>query len=442
MTLLKFNEDTHIFLTGTIAFLLPVYPPILAPIIVLLTINWLSAPKLMTQGFKNIFNNPSLILIMLLYVLYLVGMLYSDNTKFGHETIETKLSFIIFPLVFSSYTEICKENINKYLKLFIYGSIVNALICFIWATYSYLKPVYYFLDGIGYDLGANYFYYTQLSLFLHPSYIAMYSVFALISLVYLVSKGELKLNWKWAVAIFLLVVFILLLSSKAGWISLVLFFVYFFRWLMIKKRTVFALLIIGFLIGLFSILNIYLTPSFSARIPHLTVITTTLKGLNYENKKTETNSDGSRSRILVWKAATEIIKNNFWVGVGTGDAKDKMMEKYIEKGMTYEYENKLNSHNQYLNTFIALGVVGFIALFLCFVVPFYFSYKEKIILFAAFIIIVGVNFLFESMLESQAGVIFYAFFYSLLCFQIKNDSGTSKAEFINRNSPIQNPKST
>ncbi len=416
MTLLKFNERTHIFLTGAIAFLLPAYPPILAPVIVLLTINWLSAPKLMMPGLKNILHNPALLLMILLYFLYLAGMLYSDNIKFGYETIETKLSFLIFPLVLSPYVQICKDNLNKYLKLFIYGAIVNAVVCFVWATYSYFKPVYFILDGIAYDIGTNNFYYNQLSLFMHPSYIAMYSVFALMSLVHLVNAGELKLNWKWIAAIFLLIVFILLLSSKAGWISLFLFVLYFCRRLVIKKRTIFALLMVGFLIGLFSLLNIYFTPRFSSRIPQLSVISETLRESNDKNKKTETSIDGSRSRILVWKAAVEIIKNNFWIGVGTGDAKDKMLEKYIEKEMTYEYKYKLNSHNQYLNTFIAIGVVGFTTLVLCFMVPFYFAYKEKTFLFVAFIIIVGLNFLFESMLETQAGVIFYAFFNSLLCF--------------------------
>jgi len=360
-------------------------------------------------------------------------MLYTDNAKIGNETIETKMSFFIFPLIFSSYAQTCKNNLNKYLKLFIYGSIVSAITCFAWATYCFFKPVYVVLYGIPYDLGASYFYYTQLSVFLHPSYIAMYSVFALIALFHLVETGELKFNWKWLAAMVLLVLFILLLSSKAGWIGMFLFFLYFLRWLIIKKQTLKALLMVVLLMAVFYFLNIYFTPRFSTRIPQLSVITQTIKGTNDENKKITSSTDGTGSRILVWKAATEIIKNNFWLGVGTGDAKDKMLEKYKEKGMISEYENKLNSHNQFLNTFIALGIVGFTVLLLCFVLPFYFSYREKQFIFAAFIIITGINFLVESMLETQAGVIFYAFFYTLLSFNLPN---------LNSNSLTQNQKTT
>jgi O-antigen ligase len=432
MLLLKYNERIHIFLIGAIAFLLPAYPRILAPVIVLLAVNWLCAPKLVVSGFKIFLNNISLVLLVLFYLLYIAGMLYSNNIKVGLETIETKLSFLIFPLVFSSYAETSKNNLNKYLKLFIYGSVANAVICFAWAAYRYIKPVYEIIDGIPYDLGPNYFYYTELSIFMHPSYIALYCVFALIAIIYLLNIGETKLNWRLGGAIFLLIIYVLLLSSKAGWIGLFIFVLYFFRSLARKKRIMPALIMIGCLIALFFVFNIYFTPSYSNRITELSVITTALNSnSNEDNKKDETKIDGSKSRILVWKSAAEIIKDNFWIGVGTGDAKDKMLEKYKEKGMTTEYESKLNSHNQFLNTFVALGVIGFSLLFLCFLVPLYFSFRTRKVLIAAFMIIVGLNFLFESMLETQAGVIFYAFFYSLLCIgflqvgQVKNkmDSG-------------------
>jgi O-antigen ligase len=208
----------------------------------------------------------------------------------------------------------------------------------------------------------------------------------------------------------------LLLSSKAGWICLLLFALYFFRWLVLKKNIISALLMMGLLISSFLFLNVYFTPNFSTRIPKASAIIETIKGNNIEHKKITTSTDGNGRRILVWKAATEIIIENFWIGVGTGDAKDKMLEKYQEKGMVSEYENKLNSHNQYLNTFIAIGIIGFVILLLCFLLPLYFSYKEKTFLFAAFVCITGINFLVESMLETQVGVIFYAFFYTLLCF--------------------------
>jgi O-antigen ligase len=363
----KFNERIHIFLVGAIAFLLP-YPRILPPLIVLLAINWLCAPRLIIPGLKNSLHNCLILPMVILYLLYIIGMLYTDNFKSGGETIETKLSFLILPLVFSSYALTTRNNLNKYLKWFFYGAIVNAVVCFVWAAYRYFKPAYVIIDGISYNLGANYFYYTELSAFMHPSYISMYCAFALMIFIYLVKINELKFNWKWGITILLLVVYILLLSSKAGWVGLCLIILYLVRNMILKKHASYAILIISILLGLFFVINIYFTPSYSARIPKLSVISQTLKDLDNKQKNAEI-TDGTRSRILVWKSATEIIKDNFLVGVGTGDAKDKMLEKYLEKGMITEYKNKLNSHNQFLNAFVALGVVGFLALFLSLLAP-------------------------------------------------------------------------
>ena len=247
----------------------------------------------------------------------------------------------------------------------------------------------------------------------------MYCVFALFALLYLKNKGKLKFSpltegWKWLAIIALLIVFILLLSSKAGWIGLLTFIIYFFVQLTRAKKIVQAVALVAILSGSFYFINVYYTPRFSARIPKLSVIKETLQNNN------TTSNDSNGSRILVWKAAIDIIKTNYLTGEGTGDAKDKMLETYKEKGMLSEYENKLNSHNQYLNTFIALGVAGFLSLVLCLLIPLYYSFKEKNFLFIAFIFLTGLNFLFESMLERQAGVIFFAFFYTLLYFNLQN----------------------
>lgn len=414
-----FNNRTHIFLTGILAFCIPIYPNILPPLIILLILNWLLTPSLIVRGLKQLVHSYGLLLLVGVFGLYLLGMLYSSNLKVGYEIIETKLSLLIFPLIFSAYYQSSKDNLDEYLKKFIYGCIVTACICFIWAAFCFVKPVYVIVDRIPTDLGASYFYYSQLSPFIHTSYIAMYADFALIAVFHLVINDKLKFTWKWVVATIFLSIFVLLLSSKAGWIGLFIIVIYVFGWLLWKKRIFQALLLLVTFISSFIFFN-WAAPNYSQRITAATQAIET--GLEKEDgtQKLNKNADGTASRILVWNAAVEIIQNNFWVGVGTGDAKDIMLEKYKEKRMLLEYEHKLNSHNQFLNTFIALGVLGFTILLLCFVVPFYFSFKEKNFLFAAFIIIAGINFSVESMLETQAGVIFYAFFYSLLCFSLSN----------------------
>ncbi|MFY9311415.1 MAG: O-antigen ligase family protein [Bacteroidia bacterium] len=418
-----FNQKAHIFLAGAIAFLIPSYPGALALAIGLFVLNWLCAPRLIKQGFKNVLNPVSFAMITV-YLLYLLGMLYTENLKIGVETIETKFSFLILPFVFASYPDVTREKLNTYLKLFIYGCSVNALMCLGRAIYRFAKPVYVDLYGVPYDLGLDYFYYNELSDFFHPSYIAMYCIFALFGIVYLQNRKEISIGINktgivWLAITTLLILYTLLLSSKAGWIGLFIFAAYFFIQLAGAKKIIQGALMLLLLGIAFYFLNLRYTPKFSVRIPKMEVITQTLKGNDNENKKITTSTDGTGSRILVWKAAIDIIKENVWFGVGTGDAKDKMLETYKAKGMVSEYESKLNSHNQFLNSFIALGIPGFLSLLLCLLIPAYYSLKEKYFLYIAFVGIAGLNFLFESMLERQAGVIYFAFFYSLLYFNLQ-----------------------
>lgn len=132
--------------------------------------------------------------------------------------------------------------------------------------------------------------------------------------------------------------------------------------------------------------------------------------------KTEIKEVGESTsdRLLIWRASNEIIKDNFYTGVGTGDVKDVLLEKYKERNLWYSYEHKLNTHNQFLQTFIALGVLGFLALLASLFVPLMYAIKRKNMIHVFFILIVFFNILVESMFENQAGVVFYAFFSSFL----------------------------
>lgn len=413
MTFLQVNEKINFYLTCLIAFTISAYPKIVAPLIVLLAANWLTAIKINYSKLNNIYKFKSIFILVALYIVYLIGMLYSSNIKFGIETIETKLSFVIFPLALSGYIEQNKQNIYKYLKIFIWGCVAYSLICLCYAFYCYYKPVYIMLYGSPYYYGSNYFYYEQLSMFLHPSYISMYCVLALASIYYLITKNEIKQKLLYIFVAALLVVFVFLLSSKAGWLCLIGLGSYLFYKLLKKKKIVILIVSTIIILSTFFVINVHFVPMFSERIPKFEQIKNSIKYNKSLNDSIQV--DGSTGgRILIWKSAIQVAKNNYVFGVGTGDAKDFLVAKYKENGMVREYENRLNAHNQYFNVVIAMGLAGLLLLILCFVVPLYYSYKNRLFLLAFFSYLVGVNLLFESMFEKEAGAVFFGFFFTLL----------------------------
>jgi O-antigen ligase len=136
----------------------------------------------------------------------------------------------------------------------------------------------------------------------------------------------------------------------------------------------------------------------------------------------QTDSESTAVRLLIWKAANQVISENPLLGTGTGDAKDKLMQEYQKRGMTGAIEHKLNTHNEYFQVLVSLGWIGFIVFLLSLFAPLAVAFKTSNSIYALFLLIMILNFIPESMFETQAGVMFYAFFNSLLCFSNNNSS--------------------
>ena len=130
----------------------------------------------------------------------------------------------------------------------------------------------------------------------------------------------------------------------------------------------------------------------------------------------QTENESTAVRMLIWTAANNVIAENFIFGTGIGDSKDELIKEYEKQGMTGAIEHKLNAHNEFYQVFVSIGVVGFIIFLMSLFLPLVNAFKSSNSIYGLFLLIIIFNFIPESMLEAQAGVMFYAFFNSLLCF--------------------------
>jgi O-antigen ligase len=105
----------------------------------------------------------------------------------------------------------------------------------------------------------------------------------------------------------------------------------------------------------------------------------------------------------------EIIKDNFWFGVSPGDTKDELMQNYKKHGFRHAVERNYDAHNQFLQSFIALGILGFLFVFCIIGLPFFYAIRERDYVLFFFSLMLFFLFLFESMLQKQAGVMFIVF---------------------------------
>jgi O-Antigen ligase len=121
-------------------------------------------------------------------------------------------------------------------------------------------------------------------------------------------------------------------------------------------------------------------------------------------------------RLEHLKAAREILKTHWLLGVGIGDV-DIHFQKYYEQTHSKLLpENRLRSHNQFVSTWIALGIIGLLVMLGIFIAPLLKKTKRDYFLWIT-LCALAVAFTFEDMLETQAGATIFALFYALAVFR-------------------------
>jgi hypothetical protein len=130
--------------------------------------------------------------------------------------------------------------------------------------------------------------------------------------------------------------------------------------------------------------------------------------LNHRN----INGQSLTMRVYFWKAALHLIRDNPIFGVGTGDVQAELNKTYLQTHSPLKEEWYKRPHNQFLTITVALGLMGLLVFLLSIIYPIVRLKKYLPILCWPFLILALVSFILEDTLETQAGLSFYAFFYS------------------------------
>jgi O-antigen ligase len=407
----KYFEYLHYIL----AFFFPIFPRLLPILIINITLLWLLEGKFIYK-FKLFFSSKKALAFISLYFFYIVGMVYTQDVLHGLRDLETKFTLLLFPFIYAT-----SENINKIksfniFKYLAYGCAVAAFIGLSKSSYSFFYELYarsnnIILESYPYT---NYFFSAYVSLFLHTGYFALYINVSIAFLFYhvLIHPNEINHKTKKIFISFLifLSIYNVLLLSKIGLITMIAIYIFIFL-IWAKERLNFLKLTgITMLLILFVSIIIFALPK--VRLNFENVIETTFS----KNERELDSEDGSASRLVAWKTAFDLVKKHFLIGVGTGDVKQTLTLEYQKRAYWNAYEIKLNSHNQFLQTTLAIGIAGLFSLLLFVFINFRNAYKNKNIIHLIFISAVCMQFMVEASLETQAGVIFISFFNSAFNF--------------------------
>jgi O-antigen ligase len=354
---------------------------------------------------KNIKKRKSLLFLIGFYVLHIIGFFYSEDKQSAAFDLEIKLSIFFIPLGFLISKIDFKNQYNKAFKWFIYGLLLSTLINVFNSVYHYV------LSSDVKDL-----FYVNASVFHHTSYYGLYLIFGILILYFRSFKPNHHFNIKpgWIILLNIWFTgFIFLLTSKTALITVFLIHICALVYLAFKYNKKTMALIFIFLLTTAPIIAYFTSYTFKVRIDEFYEV---LMNDTYNLEST------SMTRIQVWKSSIEIIKNIPVYGLGTGDVLPALKNAYQQHGYQHALDLNLNPHNQYLQTTLALGLIGGLYLLLMLGYFFRLGLKHKNLLFSFFILVVFMNMLTESMLETQSGVVFISFFIAFfLSFINKNE---------------------
>jgi O-antigen ligase len=248
----------------------------------------------------------------------------------------------------------------------------------------------------------SYFTGLRLAVGAHPSYIAMYALLALLISIDNIFEKQ-KQSWLifWVIASIAFIVFIVLLSSRSGVIAAIITLPLFILYRL--RGSIQTWLLLGILVV--SISGVSIMALNNARVK------TSLKDVS-ENKINEVLNEDIR--VTIWKSAWEVIKVNPVMGVGTGNASTELKKEFLKKGYTEGLYDSLNAHNQFLEIQLENGIIGLVIFLLLLGYGLYIAVSENNYFLLAYIIMTIIFFIFESMLNRLAGVMFFPFFMFLL----------------------------
>jgi O-antigen ligase len=343
--------------------------------------------------------NILLFLPAVLSILYLIGVIYSDSLTYALSVYERKAGLILMPLGFLGLGRIRRQTAIKVLGVFLASCFFISLVSLINRLIINAK------NGIAFTYN-NHWHFSEenlSSVFGRPVYLSMFLCFSIVIALFLLKKTD-RLVWRICLigVSFYFTIFIFALASRMAFITLIVlagfyFFLYLRQHILIKIVSLIIVLTAGVAIA-------YQFPFLRQKFTGLLNVEVNVYNSKY--------NAGVREKV--WRSAWEVIKDNWVVGVGTGDLQELLQLEY--KKINYEegYTTRYNTHNQFLDTIATVGIIGLAVLVAIISIPFVLALKNRDFLLLSFIVIVFCFFASESVLARQKGVAFFALFYCLL----------------------------
>lgn len=371
-----------------------------------------------------------------MYGLMLFSYFWSIDTSNTVKAFSKEVSLFVIPLLFLIGKRFTSVQKNKILYYYSFGIVFYAVFCLVKAIVRFFRTnnpdVFFYHELVTKDVNA-----------IHVSVYMSVAFFCL--LINKTINSTIR-----TISLLVLFVTIILLSSKNIFlVFLLLMLIYMFYFskkghqLRLRNLIVFGI-ILGFIVSFGKIKERFQlefqTNSEKSISPNvITGLPKTVHNVSIKEAWTNTTFTpndffpGTAFRVYQFRTFLEIMhENSAWLlGFGLNASYSKIEEKAIENNLflgdnVNEGYQKKNFHNQYVQNFADLGIMGFMILIGIVSINLKNAIRNKDFIHFAFAILMISLFLTESFLWRQRGVLFFITMYCLMNSKIGIQSPKQK----------------
>jgi len=341
------------------------------------------------------------------FSLYLIGMFYTDDIRQGFRALEIGLPLFLFPflhfIILGKRFVLDNNEKEILLKSF---TLSGSILIFIVIYYLYTSDAFYSLfdeemfQKATQNRGRDIFRWTiENTPFFgeHPTYFGLLSIFVALISVFKISNN----SYTYMFSLLMGIIGVFISGSKMSIITLILI----------------GLLSLFFLIGwsirkrlmVFCTIFVFLSIIFIS-IPMIKVRFTQVIETNFEPPK-ELRYNSTNVRIAIYQCSFVNAKKTPVLGNGTrGYIKGiKTCLRGYDTDVFKKNNWYFNSHNQYLSFILSNGIIGLILFILWLFVFLKSSIVNNDKLFLLSIIVFGLMFFTENIIERQTGNVLFSF---------------------------------
>lgn len=349
------------------------------------------------------------------YLLYLVGIYFTNDLPNAMKVLEYKLSFVLIPILF-----VFRPNFNMKISYPIVGLAIG-IVCI--SIAGFVKAI------AAFQLTHNALVsFTSSNICIdHPTYFAAFTMISIGGIWYLYKSVWAGFTILKVLPFLIFGGIMIMLSYSISAILFLMLVIAFliFKWMYqrFNKFVAGAIIVSAPVFIYFVVTN---TPALKDEVDN----SAKAFGEYVSNPRAfiqakEEVPNGDKVRLIMW-TVTALQCMEHPMGVGTGNVDGNLSEALAEVNQiemstkTPNNEIRYNPHNQFLQTTMELGFLGLAVFVFILAKGIQWGVRNKNGLLILVISCLSFNCLFESMLQRQTGIVFFTFWICLLSVSVLN----------------------